>query len=230
MGTRLRLLLIFLGALAIIATYTFPIWQPLFEQEERDEGFPGLEEGLQEAYLSLSTDEQILYLNMRRDEGSDFALAFLRAAIGTGTTVPVDGQIRPNVQNAIQVADAEFRRIELDDEIFGDFMDSDDESPYRDLWEAEGTITVWEFPAGDKLVWIQDLAVTNGPDLHVGLSVNPVPLNFENMGENYFDLGELQGNLGSQGYLLGADVNFDIYNSVVIFDNTYQVVFAVAPF
>lgn len=230
MGTRFRLLLIFLGALAIIATYTFPIWQPFFEPVERNEDFPGLEESLQEAYLSLSTRERTLYLTMLRDEGSTFTLPILRAAIGSGTQVPINRQIRPDVQNGVQIASTEFQQIALDDDFYSDFIDDEDASPYRDLWEAEGEITVWQFPAEDKLIWIQDLVVTNGPDLHIGLSVNPVPLSFENMGENYFDLGALQGNSGNQGYLLGGDVDFEIYNSVVIFDETYRVVFAVAPF
>ncbi len=230
MGTRFRLLLIFLGALLVIATYTFSIWFPLIQPEERDERFPGLEESLQEAYLGLPARERTLYLTMLRDQGADMALPFLRAAIGVGRTVPVDNQIRPAVDNAVQLLETEFREIALDDEEFEEFMEEEDASPYRDLWEAEGQITIWQYPDGRKLIWIQDLSVTNGPDLHIGLSRNPIPLNFENMGEDYFDLGLLQGNLGSQGYFVGGDVDFSIYTSIVIYDNTFRVIFAVAPF
>lgn len=230
MRTRFRLLLIGLGALVIVATYTFDTWYPELQPEDSDERFPGLQESLQEAYLSLPTSERTLYLTMLRDEGAEVALPFLRSAIVGGNPVPVDNQIRPAVDNAIQIVDTEFREIDPQGDEFADFMEEEDASPYRDLWEAEGEISIWQYPDGQKLLWVQDLSVTNGPNLHIGLSTNPAPLNFENMGENYFDLGTLQGNLGSQGYFIGGDVDFSVYNSVVIFDNTFRVIFAVAPY
>lgn len=230
MGTRFRLVLIFLGALVIVATYTFNTWYPEIQPQERDERFPGLQESLQGAYLDLPTRERTLYLTMLQDEGGDIALAFLRAVLNPAATVSVDNQIRPSVENAIQIQETEFREIEPDSDEFADFMEEEDASPYRELWEAEGEITIWQYPDGRKLLWIQDFTVTNGPNLHIGLSRNPAPLNFQNMGEDYFDLGILKGNIGSQGYFIGGDVDFSIYNSVVIFDNTFRVIFAVAPY
>ncbi|NJL57867.1 hypothetical protein HC928_24105 [bacterium] len=42
MNTRLRLFVIFLGALLAALTYTFPLWQPFFLREQQSNEFPGL--------------------------------------------------------------------------------------------------------------------------------------------------------------------------------------------
>jgi hypothetical protein len=49
---------------------------------------------------------------------------------------------------------------------------------------------------------LEDINVTNGPDLHVLFMIDPKG---RYMSEDYLDLGELKGNIGNQNYSLPAD-------------------------
>lgn len=66
----------------------------------------------------------------------------------------------------------------------------------------------------------EDFEVTNGPDLHVYMTING------NV-DTGIDLGKLKGNKGSQNYELN-DVDVSVYNTVVIYCQPFHVYFASA--
>lgn len=78
-----------------------------------------------------------------------------------------------------------------------------------------------------SLLRFEDFEVTNGPDLRVLLSQHPDPQSSSDLGE-YVELGKLKGNVGSQNYEIGGDVDLGKYKSVVIYCKPFQVVFSVA--
>jgi hypothetical protein len=94
---------------------------------------------------------------------------------------------------------------------------------------GEGTATVYELPTGENVVRFEEFRVTNGPDLHVLLAKHPDPRTRADLGEEYIDLGQLKGNVGSQNYTIPADVDLSEYNSVVIYCMPFHVVFSTAP-
>jgi hypothetical protein len=73
----------------------------------------------------------------------------------------------------------------------------------------------------------EDFSVTNGPDLHVLLAVDPAPASREDLGD-YVDLGSLKGNLGSQNYEIPPGTDLSQFKSVVIYCVPFHVVFATA--
>ncbi|MCI0633818.1 MAG: DM13 domain-containing protein [Actinobacteria bacterium] len=92
-----------------------------------------------------------------------------------------------------------------------------------------GTAQVLELADGSRVLRFEDLATDNGPDLRVYLSTAPAGSEGDAYAQDFVDLGELKGNLGSQNYTLPADVDLSRYRSVVIWCVRFSVGFGVAP-
>lgn len=99
----------------------------------------------------------------------------------------------------------------------GNFVDSDF------IHKGTGDVYVIEYPDGRKIVRLENLDVTNGPDLYLYVSDSKNPK--ENLG-NYVDLGRLKGNMGNQNYDI-PETNVEI-NSVVIWCEKFGVLFPYA--
>lgn len=225
MSVRLRLFVIFLGALVVAATYTFPIWWPRFQREAvEQDAFPGLASELQNAYLSLPANTRRLYTQMR-DENPFMALDVLTAALSPDVPVPEAAQQPPNVSTATIAARANFAPIDM-----RQVDNASEASPYMSLFSAAGRITIYEFPDSRKLLWVEDFRVTNGPSLRIVLAQSPAPLTVANLGRDFIDLGLLQGTSGSQAYEIPREINLSNYRSVVIFSPTYGLIYGVAGF
>ncbi|NJO05973.1 MAG: hypothetical protein HC876_10880 [Chloroflexaceae bacterium] len=104
----------------------------------------------------------------------------------------------------------------------GQFQDADA------FHQGSGLAKLFELPDGSRLLRFEDFQVTNGPALHVLLATNPNPTSSDDLGE-YIDLGQLKGNVGSQNYEIGADVDLSQYNSIVIYCKPFHIVFSIAP-
>jgi len=229
MTTRIRLFMILFGALLVAVTYTFPLWQPLLQQEQVEESFPGLVEELQPAYRELPSNVRRLYLQMRQETPQQ-ALALLRAQLADSVVVPPEQQTRPNIDTAVVIRRGSFVDIDPDNEAIATLViDPELISPYQiDLWDVEGTVTIYQFQDESKLLWLSEFVVTPGSDLRVALVRDPFPLDFAAMGADFIDF-QLVGDIGDQGVIIGADINISGYDSVVIYDARWQVIFGIAP-
>ncbi len=101
----------------------------------------------------------------------------------------------------------------------GNFIDADF------IHKGTGKVFVLEYPDGKKVLRVEDLDITNGPDLHIYLSKTNKPSSIESLGE-YYDLGLLKGNKGDQNYELPAGVSD--FNSVVVWCEKFGVLFPYA--
>ena len=104
----------------------------------------------------------------------------------------------------------------------GEFQDADN------FHQGSGKATIFQLADGSRLLRLEDFSVTNGPELHVILATGASPTARFDLG-NHIDLGKLKGNLGNQNYEISADVNIELYQSVVIYCVPFHVVFSVAP-
>ena len=75
-----------------------------------------------------------------------------------------------------------------------------------------------------KIVRLQDLDVSNGPDLRVLLSKSSVVRSSADLGD-YVELGKLKGNKGTQNYIVPSNVDVSEYSSVVVYCKPFKVVF-----
>jgi hypothetical protein len=103
----------------------------------------------------------------------------------------------------------------------GSFRDADS------FHRGSGTATLYLLDDGSHLLRLENLDVTNGPDLHVLLVPAADPTERADI-EGYVDLGPLKGNQGNQNYEIPTEVDPTAYGSIVIYCQPFHVIFSVA--
>ena len=108
----------------------------------------------------------------------------------------------------------------------GEFVDIDR------LHQGSGTATIYELADGSRVLRLEDLDVTNGPDLRVLLAAHDAPRSRDDLesGAGYVELDALKGNKGNQNYDIPADLDISQFESVVIYCDPFHVVFSTATF
>jgi hypothetical protein len=95
---------------------------------------------------------------------------------------------------------------------------------------GKGTATLYQLADGKRVLRLTDLAVDNGPDLHVRLIAANDAKNTASVAKtDHVELGKLKGNKGSQNYDVPASVDLSQYRVVSIWCNRFSVNFAAAP-
>jgi hypothetical protein len=96
--------------------------------------------------------------------------------------------------------------------------------------ESSGSVVVYRLADGSRVLRVEDLRTSNGPNLHVWLADAPVVEGsagwyvFDD--GRHVDLGELKGNIGSSNYLVPPDVDLAALPSVSIWCARFNVSFA----
>ena len=90
---------------------------------------------------------------------------------------------------------------------------------------TSGTAEVLNDGTEQRFLRFEDFRTDNGPDLNVYLSTNGPE---ENVGDDYIDLGDLKGNIGSQNYEIDPSVDLSRYKTVVIWCVRFGVSFGAA--
>lgn len=97
---------------------------------------------------------------------------------------------------------------------------------------TSGTASIIEQPDGTRVLALQALETSNGPDVHVWLSASDVVEGFDGWfvagGAPYLDLGLIKGNLGDQVYEIPADADLGQYRSVSLWCVQFAVSFGAA--
>jgi hypothetical protein len=89
------------------------------------------------------------------------------------------------------------------------------------IHDAEGIAKVIPIEDGGNVVRLEDLVVTNGPDLYVYLSTDKSATDF-------VSLGKLKANIGNQNYLIPAGTDLSKYDTVLIWCRAFSVLFGSA--
>jgi len=97
---------------------------------------------------------------------------------------------------------------------------------------TSGTAQIIELPDGSRVLRLENLDTSNGPDLKVWLTDAPVidgPSGWLVFDDGaYVDLGSLKGNKGNQNYPIPADVDLSSLTSVAIWCDRFSVSFGAA--
>ncbi|MGH2583672.1 MAG: DM13 domain-containing protein, partial [Dehalococcoidia bacterium] len=83
-------------------------------------------------------------------------------------------------------------------------------------------------PDGSTVLRLEELSVTNGPDLFVILSTDPAGSRGSAGAADAVNLGRLRATDGNINYPVPAEVDAAGYRSVIIYCRAFRVVFAVA--
>ena len=94
-----------------------------------------------------------------------------------------------------------------------------------------GTARILRLADGSRIVRIEELNTSNGPDLIVILSATPASEDSWGAYDDgaHVNLGELKGNIGNQNYAIPSSVDLGSYRSVVIWCRRFTVGFGAAP-
>lgn len=105
----------------------------------------------------------------------------------------------------------------------GALMDADS------FHKGSGQVVLYQLEDGSRIIRLEDIEVTNGPQLHVLLTPVHSLAGRDHLREaGYVDLGALKGNIGSQNYEVPADYMVPEQLTLVIYCVPFHVVFATA--
>ena len=207
MDVRFRIAIIIFMFLITLVVWAFPVWFPVINQATTAEVFPGLATELQDDFLQLSVEERQAYFDWL-DENPAQALGLVQGRLIGDTAAPD--------------VDAEFDDSETISLFTGSFIAIDE------IRWAEGDITVYQTPNQTRLLRFEEFSSVPGSDVRVYLSRTANPVEFNELGDDYRDLGGLKGSIGNQNYPIPADVDFDRYPSVVLVSANNQVILSTA--
>jgi len=91
-----------------------------------------------------------------------------------------------------------------------------------------GVARVLELADGRRIVRLEGLDTSNGPDLYLYLTANPAAGGEGAFDDDYVDLGRLQGNQGDQNYDLPEDTDLRRYGTVLIWCDRFDSAFGAA--
>ncbi|MFI5955041.1 DM13 domain-containing protein [Cryptosporangium sp. NPDC051539] len=98
--------------------------------------------------------------------------------------------------------------------------------------ETSGTVTILRLPDGSRILRIEDLKTSDGPDVRVWLTNAPVIAGTSGWrvfdDDKHVELGPLKGNLGSQNYPVPEDADLTTLTSVSIWCARFHVSFGAA--
>ncbi|GEM_PF-1750976 len=221
MNTRLRLFVVFIGALVVAATFTFNVWFPLILNQEDVILFPELPEDLYAAFENLPQERQDAYLELR---GQNTALAarMAAAALNAPRIVPDDQQANPSLSGQVAVQTSEFVPISVNRSV-------------------TGKITLYELPDGSRYLWFEEFVAMPGQELRLFLSSVDADALLELAGDedgpkeykltpDDFVLDPLAYDVGNQAYQIPSDADLSLYNSVIIYARGFDLLWAYAEF
>lgn len=93
---------------------------------------------------------------------------------------------------------------------------------------TSGVADVLNDGSTQRFLRFEDFETDNGPDLNVYLSTAPAGADTDAFDDDFIDLGDLKGNIGTQNYEIPADVDLDRYSTVVIWCVRFGVAFGAA--
>jgi hypothetical protein len=203
-----------LGAALVVATFTFPVWQPIFENRAAApvEAFPGLAADLQDDFLSLPQEQQRAYLDFDQQDHAK-ALAMVTAALPPRVALPEEDRAMPELNAPATVASGTFQSINA-------------------VRWAQGIVTIYQDASNALTMRFEGFSMLSGPELHVYLSAADAPTAFTNMtvaGVAPVDVGLLKAPVDSQNYILPSDVDLAQFRSVVIYSQSLDLIYSYAP-
>ncbi|MFI9550501.1 DM13 domain-containing protein [Nonomuraea endophytica] len=94
---------------------------------------------------------------------------------------------------------------------------------------TSGTAKILRLADGSRVLRIEKLDTSDGPDLRVWLTDRPVTDDWFSVGKGRsVELGDLKGNKGNANYAIPADTDLDVFTSVTIWCRRFSVSFGAA--
>ncbi len=211
---RLRFALMLLGAVLVVATFTFPLWKPILENHgaAQVEVFPDLPAQLQADFLSLPQEQRRAYAVYDAQDHNK-ALGMVIAALVPRVPPPTEDQMMPELNAPVTVGSGTFVKIDA-------------------VRWGQGLVNIYRDAGGGLLLRLDGFSMQPGPDLHLYLSAADAPQTFAALKVNDLgplDVGALKTTYGSQNYILPNSTDLTPYRSAVIYSTSLDLIYSYAP-
>jgi len=212
-----------IGAIIIIVGVSaFYLASPLFISTEIDEPLP---EGAEvptaspplnqfQEFMAMSEEERIEAGNqMDEQEKNQIMLEFARMNTSIDESMTQINQSLSEQQTS-QTGNESSNLL-----LTGSFVGVGD-----GIHDAQGIAKVIPIEGGGNVLRLEDLIVTNGPDLYVYLSTDST----DKSASDFVNLGRLKANIGNQNYEIPEGIDITKYDTVLIWCRAFSVLFGSA--
>ena len=208
-----------IGAIVVIVGVSaFYLASPLFISTEIDEPLPEganvsapLPSNQFQEFMAMNEEERIEAGNqMNEQEKNQIMLEFARMNTSINESMSQINQSLPEQQTS-QTGNETSTLL-----LTGSFVGVGD-----GIHDAQGIAKVIPIEGRGKVLRLEDLVVTNGPDLYVYLSTDKSASDFVN-------LGRLKANIGNQNYQIPEGTDLTKYDTVLIWCKAFSVLFGSA--
>ena len=208
-----------IGAIVVIVGVSaFYLASPLFISTEIDEPLPEganvsapLPSNQFQEFMAMSEEERIETGNqMNEQEKNQIMLEFARMNTSINESMSQINQSLPEQQTS-QTGNETSTLL-----LTGSFVGVGD-----GIHDAQGIAKVIPIEGRGKVLRLEDLVVTNGPNLYVYLSTDKSASDFVN-------LGRLKANIGNQNYQIPEGTDLTKYDTVLIWCKAFSVLFGSA--
>ena len=203
----------------IIGVSVFYLASPLFISTEIDEplpegaevpAFPPPSNQFQE-FIAMSEEERIEAGNqMGEQERNQIMLEFTRM------NTSIDESMAQINQSLLEQQTSQTGNETSNLLLTGSFVGVGD-----GIHDAQGIAKVIPIESGSNVLRLEDLVVTNGPDLYVYLST-------DKSASDFIDIGRLKANNGNQNYEVPEGTDLTKYGTVLIWCKAFSVLFGSA--
>jgi Electron transfer DM13 len=196
----------------IVGAGAFYLVSPLFISTQVNDPLPtgAVQTESYQRFILMSEDEKMQagrQMNAEERDGIMSSAAQVNNSINepmNQTLVQEDQQTIPNATNTPNVLRT------------GSFVGAGD-----GIHNAEGIAKVIPLQDGSSILRLENLHVTNGPDLYVYLSP-------DKSASDFIDIGKLKANNGNQNYEIPAGTDLSKYDTVLIWCRPFSVLFGSA--
>ena len=179
----------------VIAITTYTI-SPLFINTTLDEPLPDTRTNIGfDEYMKLSEDERAIIGKDMTNEEK-------------GNIMKVFAQENVTINNEMTIPENQ-----INGKLVGTLIDAGD-----GFHMASGQVKVLQITDGTQILRFENLDVTNGPDLDVYLATDTTA-------KDFISLGRLKGNMGNQNYPIPKNIDFEKYNTVLIWCQAFSTLF-----
>ena len=196
---------------AIVGVGAYYLVSPLFISTQVNDPLPtGTIEGSYQRFISMNEDEKVEAAKQMSTKERDEIMS-TAAQVNNSANEPMnrtlmqEGQQRtPNATTAPNVL------------VTGSFVGAGD-----GIHNAEGIAKAIPLQDGSSILRLENLYVTNGPDLYVYLSP-------DKSASDYVNIGKLKANNGNQNYEIPLGTDLSRYDTVLIWCRPFSVLFGSA--
>jgi hypothetical protein len=196
---------------AIVGVGAYYLVSPLFISTQVNDPLPtGTIEGSYQRFISMNEDEKVEAAKQMSTKERDEIMS-TAAQVNNSANEPMnrtlmqEGQQRtPNATTAPNVL------------VTGSFVGAGD-----GIHNAEGIAKAIPLQDGSSILRLENLHVTNGPDLSVYLSP-------DKSASDYVNIGKLKANNGNQNYEIPLGTDLSRYDTVLIWCRPFSVLFGSA--